>query len=368
MKWRKTTIAVFCSAAAALNTGAIGFALASGNREDLLVGILQLLFALYLLAISASLLVQDDAERHSQSIVHITFLSFPAALLLVSAAILPKAAAPGVISDEQRALHGLWYALALMYATTCVVGITTRRGPPLHFPLDQIYSEKTAASITNPDLVNVSGAVGMLFNRRSSSVSFLTVSSTGDSIWGMLMFSYATKVVWLSNVAESLDIGDLPIVPRNMRAAYNYARTRRALRESQFRVFRWKPQPGSGWNLVYTLFRLNLHAFIAEVLLAISSAFLFYSPAFFIRLLIRYLESDPKREKPGWGWVYIFGLLMAYCILYLGKSFVKGLPVRVTPIDYLMSSHRSTVGLGNSYNSGSSTRPAQHRSVRQNSR
>ncbi|KAH6911448.1 ATP-binding cassette transporter [Coprinopsis sp. MPI-PUGE-AT-0042] len=132
----------------------------------------------------------------------------------------------------------------------------------------------------------------------------------------MLVFSYATKVIWLSNDAESLETGDLPVVPRDMRAAYNYARMRSGLRRFHLRLFSWKPPPGSGWSLGYTLIRINLYAFTAEVLLAVVSAFLFYSPAFFIRLLIGYLESDPKREKPEWGWVYVFGLFMAYCVLY----------------------------------------------------
>lgn len=173
MRNRKAIIAALCSAAAALNAAATGFALANDSSEDLTLGLLQLLFALYLLLISVRSVLQDDPTRHTKSIIHVTSLSFPATLLLASVAILPRTAAPSVTSDEENTLHGAWYALTLVYAAICALGVTTPTGPPLHFPPDQIYSEKTAASITNVDLVNVSGEAGMwaFFSRTRSSRS-----------------------------------------------------------------------------------------------------------------------------------------------------------------------------------------------------
>jgi hypothetical protein len=131
------------------------------------------------------------------------------------------------------------------------------------------------------------------------------------------MFSYTTKVVWFGHGAETLDVGDLPIVPKDMRAAFNYARMRSGLRRFQLRIFSWKPQPGSGWGLMYTLARLNIGVLTVEAILAAISASLFYAPAFFLRRLIAYLETDPKRENTGWGWVYVFGLFTVNAITCL---------------------------------------------------
>jgi hypothetical protein len=132
------------------------------------------------------------------------------------------------------------------------------------------------------------------------------------------MFSYTTKVVWLGNVADNLDIGDLPILAADMRAAFNYSRMRSALRRYQLQIFSWKPTPGSGLSLAYKLARLNGRVLTVEVLLAAVSAVLFYGPAFFMRRLISYLESDPHRENTGWGWVYVLGLFISDAIMYLG--------------------------------------------------
>jgi hypothetical protein len=60
--------------------------------------------------------------------------------------------------------------------------------------------------------------------------------------WDILLFSYATKVVWPGNSAEILDIGDLPIAPARMRATYNYARMKKALREIKLKILSWRPE------------------------------------------------------------------------------------------------------------------------------
>lgn len=123
----------------------------------------------------------------------------------------------------------------------------------------------------------------------------------------------------MGNIAASLEIGDLPIVPTNMRATYNYARMKKALREINLRIFSWSPTPGSGWLLAYRLIRLNYVAFTAELLLAAVSAILFYSPPFFLQKLVKYLEVDPQREEKGWGWVFVLGLFFANVISFISR-------------------------------------------------
>ena len=124
-------------------------------------------------------------------------------------------------------------------------------------------------------------------------------------------------MVWLGNTADSLDIGDLPIVPVDMRSTFNYGRMRKVLRTVTLRFFSWTPRPGSGWQLSWMLIRLNSLAFAVELLLAAISAVLYYSPAYFLQSLIAYLEINPGREDKGWGWVYVVGLFTTTATLFL---------------------------------------------------
>jgi len=133
-----------------------------------------------------------------------------------------------------------------------------------------------------------------------------------------LLFSYTTKVVWLGNIATSLDIGDLPIVPANMRSICNYTAMRKTMQSVPLRVSSWSPRPGRGWQLSWQLIRLNYVVFAILILLAAISAVLFYTPAYFFQHFVFYLEIDPERKSKGWGWVYVVGLFATNAIVVLG--------------------------------------------------
>lgn len=113
-----------------------------------------------------------------------------------------------------------------------------------------------------------------------------------------------------------------------MRATFNYAAMKRAMREIKLRIWSWSPKQGSGWGLAYRLFRLNIQVFAAEFLLAAVSAVLFYSPAIFLQRLVAYLEVDSERTNPGWGWVYVIGLFMANALTYLSEYSYSDVPRR----------------------------------------
>jgi hypothetical protein len=136
-----------------------------------------------------------------------------------------------------------------------------------------------------------------------------------------LVFSYTTKVVWLGNVAESVEIGDLPIVPTSIRAAYNHVRMKKALREINLKIFSWSPARGTGWHLIWRLICLNYLILIVVIILTAISAVLFYTPALFLRKFVQYLEVDPNRENKEWGWIYVVGLFATNIVVNLGKSF-----------------------------------------------
>ncbi|OCH85275.1 hypothetical protein OBBRIDRAFT_815142 [Obba rivulosa] len=121
----------------------------------------------------------------------------------------------------------------------------------------------------------------------------------------------------LGNTSSSLEIGDLPIVPANMRATVLFANMRAAMRRWKLRIGSWRPKPGSGWELEYRIVRVNLPIMTAVIVLAAIAAVLFYVPAFFLQQTIVYLKNDPSREHRGWGWVFCAELFFSNVISQL---------------------------------------------------
>ena len=108
-----------------------------------------------------------------------------------------------------------------------------------------------------------------------------------------------------------------------MRATYNYARMREALRKIKLKIFSWSPAPGTGWQLIWRLIRLNYVMFTIVLSLAAIAAALFYAPAFFLRKFVQYLEIDHNKENKGWGWVYVVGIFATNVLVFLSKSFFE---------------------------------------------
>ncbi|KAF9484310.1 multidrug resistance-associated ABC transporter [Pholiota conissans] len=300
MRWRKSFMALLLASALVLIIVSLGWSIAINDGQDTLIYALHTIFALYTFLIAARSIAQNTAEYHSESILHLTVLLSFAAAFLAWTAILPGTPPPVATTsiNDEPFLKSLWYTLTVIYIAVTVLAFSTPLGPPLYYPPSAIYSEKTVASITNTDQENVCGIINA-------------------SPWDILLFSYTTKVVWLGNIAASLDIGDLPIVPANMRATYNYSRMKKTFRDVRLKLFSWAPTPGTGWLLAYRLLRLNYIAFAAELLLAAGCAVLFYAPALFLQKLVAFLEVDPSRKHKGWGWVYVIGLFSANTLSFL---------------------------------------------------
>lgn len=155
----------------------------------------------------------------------------------------------------------------------------------------------------------------------------------GASPWGRLLFSYATKVLWLGNLVTSLDIGDLPIVPGYIRATVNYTEIKRAMQNIHSQIGSRTAKSGSGWNLGFCLLRLNFSSLFMLLALAATYSALYYTPAIFLRHFISYLEADGRKEDKGWGWVYVFGLFLSNAATNLGQfSLHHGLHVEFDPV------------------------------------
>jgi hypothetical protein len=128
----------------------------------------------------------------------------------------------------------------------------------------------------------------------------------------------------LGSTAESLEIGDLPIVPADMRATTLFSGMRQTMRHVNLGG-KWKPAVGSGWETVWRLAVLNKVAFSIQISLAAVSALLFYAPAYFLQKLVEFMENEPGDIR--WGLVFCFALFGVNALLFLGKSSLQVLNI-----------------------------------------
>ncbi|KAH8996013.1 ATP-binding cassette transporter [Lactarius akahatsu] len=285
-----------------LQTVSLGYSISFSSSAIIATHLLHVSFSVYLSILSAQSIGKSTIHSHTRRTIHLSALSAFAFVLLGFTALLPRnRVSTSILADgsQPRFMQIVWYLVLGLYASSTFLAVTTPLGPALHFPVSRIYSEKTVAAITNQAMDNVSGV-------------------TGASVWDLLLFSYTTKVVMLDNTAESLDIGDLPIVPGTMRATYLFRSVRSTLSTIRLRQFLlWDIPPGSGWELAYRLARVNRKAVALQMTLASIGAILFYAPPFFLQQLVKYLETDPERHDRSWGWFYSFGIFVGTASIYL---------------------------------------------------
>ncbi|KAJ7896009.1 multidrug resistance-associated ABC transporter [Mycena olivaceomarginata] len=284
MKRRKILICALLATLLSIQIlGPPWFILYAGGTVDIKVSILDACYSLYLFCLG--IICVPRVERHSEFVWHLTTLtSLPVVLLLFST----------ITPDHQTsATSPLWSsrAVLLLYIVLALATMNTPLGPPLHYPLSAIYPEDTvdSESVMSTDTENVTGVVG-------------------SSPWSTLYFFYVGKVVLLGARVEGLEIGDLPVMPTNLRATPNYEGLKKM------------PRPGSGATLAYQILHANLYGITAEAALSASAALLYYAPPFCLSRLISYLEGDPNRDDMAWGWFWVIALFVIHAI----SSLVRG--------------------------------------------
>ncbi|KAI0806225.1 multidrug resistance-associated ABC transporter [Irpex lacteus] len=300
MRLRKILLTFILAGIVALQTVSLSISAIEGTPSHIALYALHLVFSLYLL-VTAAISIKHQYSAHEHVIIHLSALTCLAFVLTGTLAILPASPPPKPITTLAADLvvpKGISYATVSLYFIAVFIASRTPCGPPLHYPPSQIYSEKVVEQITNKYDDNVCGV-------------------TGASVWDTLLFSYTTKVVMLGYTSESLEIGDLPIVPASMRATMIYSSMRVAMRKFKLSIGRWTPKAGSGWELGYRLLRNNLGVLTLVISLAAVSAVLFYTPALFLQRVVAYLEADPERKDRSWGWVYCAGLFFSNAIMQL---------------------------------------------------
>ncbi|KIY53870.1 multidrug resistance-associated ABC transporter [Fistulina hepatica ATCC 64428] len=290
-RFKKLLIAIVLAASVSIGTVSLTWsALVSGKADP--VQILHVVFSVYVFLLSVRAVKQIAMPEHTQSMFHLASLTTLATFLLAIVAILPPPTAPAPAATSVPALSVLGYLPLATNAVAAIMTLTMPLGPDLHYPPEAIYFAKTIAAAANIDQVNVAG---------------ITVCS----IWDTLLFSYTTKVVWLGNIATSLEIADLPILPASMRATVNYTKMKRAIARARGMF------TGSGWMLIGQLMRVNAPPLLLEIAIAVVCAVLYYIPAFFTRSLVAYLERDPERKDIRWGLVFCVGLFVSNASMYL---------------------------------------------------
>ncbi|KAF8211647.1 ATP-binding cassette transporter [Mycena galopus ATCC 62051] len=264
------------------------------QKIDIKAPLLDACYSLYLLCLG--IICVHQVERHSALIWHLTTLTtLPAALLLFSA-IIPE---PQTSANPSPGFSRIVLLLCIVLALTTM---NTPLGPPLHYPLSEIYPQDIVNSTTPPNTEeNVTGVVG-------------------SSPWEILYFSYVRKVVSLGASIETLEIGDLPVMPAQLRATSNYEVIRKMVQRMKLSLWFWKPPPGSGATLAYQIFHANFYAITAEAVLAAAAALLYYVPPFCLSRLISYIEGDPNRANTAWGWFWVAALFATNAISYLVRG------------------------------------------------
>jgi hypothetical protein len=140
----------------------LGFSASTGDPSAITTYVLRLFFGTYTLILATRSINQDNIEQHSESLWHLSSLTFLASALLFAIAILPAFA--DALYKTSAPLKSLgWTVLALQFVSFVIVS-TIPQGPSLRFDPERIYSGKTIASTTNIARDNVCGVISTCNN------------------------------------------------------------------------------------------------------------------------------------------------------------------------------------------------------------
>src|SRR6267154_1499122 len=164
MKLRGTLLVITFVLVVSLQTISLGYAASFSSATTTATYLLHLLFAIYLSILAVQSVGKNTIGSHIRNVIHLSVLTTLTFALLGLTALFPRGltyiSAPAEDS-RPHFLQVIWYVVLALYGLSTVVAITTPLGPPLHFPVSRIYSEKTVAAITNQADDNVSGAIGL---------------------------------------------------------------------------------------------------------------------------------------------------------------------------------------------------------------
>jgi hypothetical protein len=168
IRFRKLIVTLFAVVILALQTVSLAWSATDLDKRSVGIFAVHTLVALYTLIMSAISVPQSVVLPHTYSVIHMSIVTFMASFLLGATAILPSTY--HITSSLDDPLQKLWYTVLGLYLLSFMIVSTTPLGPALHFPVSQIYDEKTVSQVTNNVADNVCGVVGA-------------------SVWSFLLFS-----------------------------------------------------------------------------------------------------------------------------------------------------------------------------------
>jgi hypothetical protein len=164
MKLRGTLLVIAFVIVVSLQTVSLGYAASFSSSTTTATYLFHVLFAIYLSILAVQFVGKNTIRSHIRNVIHLSILTTLTFALLGFTALSPRDSTYISAQAEDSRPHFLqviWYVVLALYGLSTVVAITTPLGPPLHFPLSSINSEKTVAAITNQAVDNVSGATGL---------------------------------------------------------------------------------------------------------------------------------------------------------------------------------------------------------------
>ncbi|WVQ74986.1 hypothetical protein IAR50_004594 [Cryptococcus sp. DSM 104548] len=316
---RKLAVLVLYLLPLACNILFLAFSITSGLQGDesrqrnIALSVLLLSSQFITFTVSYWHLAQCDVASHWATTIHLAVDISTQFLVLAFLGLLPSSPLPSdpvvptafnalAFSVSQSPVGLLKSLLPILYLPSLVAILSVRRGPPLYLPLDAIYPSKIIASVPpsapalDPAQPNVSPEVQA------------TVPE-----W--LLFGYATGVIRKGYVSEGMDVWDLPIMPATLRALVQFQRMTKAYGQRKARLGKME-----GYNLLLVLAKVNYGLLIAQSVLATATAFGYYLPHYLLKLFINFLENDPTRSEPAWGWLLCFGLFTSNALIFIASG------------------------------------------------
>jgi hypothetical protein len=208
---------------------------------------------------------------HLSTILSITWFCALLDVILPAEGDLFSTIGSNTIPKEYRTLQILQALQPILLLPALALALVIPRGPALHFPAEKIFTPKTLETLKERHAERVAAdpnapRIPDALNPRIPNVT--TEVQTG--VWGAILFSYATPVIWKGYTALSMDLWDLPLPKANMRSMNQFRKIKEAYgatqkkRKGRHANAPWIDRLPAGWSLLIKVFRVNSGLFLAR--------------------------------------------------------------------------------------------------------
>lgn len=289
MQFTKLALISFLLIPAATNLFTLGYYLStraelnlseSVHQKTLQTIVLLTPIYVYLLALCVPYLSQKNVAPHWNTTIHLCTILFITWFSQFMDVILPSQedlfSTIGQnngksSSKEHRTLQILLALQPLLVLPATILAFFIPRGPALHFPAEKIFTPKTLTTLKERHAEQVladpsTPSIPDVLNPRIPNVT----SEVQSGVWGALIFSFATPVIWKGYTSLSMDLWDLPLPRAGLRSMNlfrkfkeEYGATQKKRRGRQDRE-RWIDRLPAGWSLLIKVFKVNKTLFLVR--------------------------------------------------------------------------------------------------------